>query len=919
MPLSWNEIRDRSVAFSKEWKDEASEDAEAKTFWDNFFKVFGITRRRVASFEEPVKKSDGKGGFIDLLWKGVLVVEHKSLGKDLTRAFHQATDYFSGLKERDLPRYVLVSDFARFRLHDLDEGTEHEFPLKELHKNVRLFGFIAGYETRSFGEQDPVNIAAAEKLGKLHDQLKAVGYDGHALEVFLVRLLFCLFAEDNAIFERQQFRELVELRSAEDGSDLAALLANLFQVLNTTPEKRLKNLDEQIAAFAYINGKLFAENLPVAAFDKKMRETLLDCMALVWARISPAIFGALFQSIMNKKARRNLGAHYTSEGNILKALRPLFLDALRAEFERVKRDKKRLVEFHNKLGRIRILDPACGCGNFLVIAYRELRLLELEVLRELYKAGQMALDVSQLMFVDVDQFYGIEIEEFPAQIAQVALWMTDHQMNLRVSEEFGQYFARLPLKKSPNVVHGNALAIDWRTVVAPADLSYIVGNPPFVGKHYRSPEQRDELVATFSGIKAAADLDYVAAWYMKAAQYIEGTTIRCALVATNSICQGEQVPVLWPALFGRGMKIHFAHRTFQWSSEARGAAAVHCIIVGFGLEAVSPCRLFSYDQVRGEAHEEQVPAINAYLTPGPMVIVDKATRPISSRPTMRCGNKPSDGGHLLLLPDERDALIKAAPGAAKFVRRFVGCDEYLYSLDRYCLWLEDASPAQLKALPLVMARVEAVRKMRLESTAAPTQKAAAYPTRFFFESQPNTSYVLVPEVSSEKRLYVPIGLMPAEIISSNKNYLIGEPNLYVFGLLQSIMHMAWMRTVGGRLESRYQYSATMVYNTFPWPKATDKQHEAIERATQSVLDVRDQYPDSTPAELYDPLSMPPELVKAHQKLDKAVDAAYGKTGFNNEAERVAFLFELYRQVTAPLDVAAEKPKRKSRSTSAQSG
>ena len=419
--------------------------------------------------------------------------------------------------------------------------------------------------------------------------------------------MFCLFAEDNAIFERQQFRELVELRSAEDGSDLAALLANLFQVLNTTPEKRLKNLDEQIAAFAYINGKLFAENLPVAAFDKKMRETLLDCTALDWARISPAIFGALFQSIMNKKARRNLGAHYTSEGNILKALHPLFLDALRAEFERVKRDKKRLVEFHNKLGRIRILDPACGCGNFLVIAYRELRLLELDVLRELYKAGQMALDVSQLMFVDVDQFYGIEIEEFPAQIAQVALWMTDHQMNLRVSEEFGQYFARLPLKKSPNVVHGNALTIDWRTVAAPRDLTYIVGNPPFLGKKEQSTEQKAELNAIFHDVDGASVLDYVACWYRKATEFmVENRSIETAFVSTNSITQGEQVGALWPWLLQQQAKVNFAHRTFEWSSEARGKAAVHCVIIGFSLTERSDKTLFQYETIKSNPHAVQV-------------------------------------------------------------------------------------------------------------------------------------------------------------------------------------------------------------------------------------------------------------------------------------------------------------------------
>ncbi len=903
MPLSWNEIRTRAVAFSKEWEGESSEDAEAKSFWDAFFHVFGITRRRIASFETPVKKSDGKGGFIDLLWKGVLVVEHKSLGKDLDRAFTQAKDYFSGLKERDLPRYVLVSDFGRFRLYDLDEGHEHEFSIKELHKNVRLFGFIAGYETRSFGEQDPVNIKAAEKLGKLHDQLKAVGYDGHPLEVFLVRLLFCLFAEDNSIFERQQFKELVELRSAEDGSDLAALLANLFQVLNTPDGKRLKNLDEQIAAFPYINGKLFEEALPLASFDSKMRETLLDCTTLNWSRISPAIFGALFQSIMDKKARRNLGAHYTSEGNILKALRPLFLDALREEFERVKRDKKRLLAFHEKLGTIRILDPACGCGNFLVIAYRELRLLELDVLRETFKASSSSLlDVGQIMFVDVDQFYGIEIEEFPAQIAQVALWMTDHQMNLRVSEEFGQYFARLPLKKAPSIVHGNALTIDWRTVVAPKDLTYIVGNPPFIGKHYRKPAQQAELVAVLEGKKGAGDLDYVSAWYIKASKFIQGTAIRCAFVSTNSICQGEQVPVLWPVLFAAGVHIQFAHRTFQWGSEARGKAAVHCIIIGFGLEKPDQCRLFSYNDVRGDAHEEVVAALNAYLTGGPNIIVTKAVKPISTRPLMRCGNKPTDDGNFLLTPEERDELLASAPGAAPFIHRFLGSDEYLNGIERYCLWLADATPAQIKALPPVLKRVEAVRRFREASTAAPTRQTALTPTRFFFESQPKQRYILVPEVSSERRTYIPLSLMTPEVISSNKNYLIDEPNMFVMGVLQSMMHMAWMRTIGGRLESRYQYSASMVYNTFPWPTATEKQQAAIERACQAVIDARSKYSDSTLADLYDPVTMPGPLTKAHLALDQAVDAAYGKTSFKSEAERMSFLFELYERQTAPLDV-----------------
>jgi hypothetical protein len=525
MPLSWTDIRSNAITFSREWKDASSEDAEAQSFWNDFFKVFGITLRRVASFEKPVKKFDGKGGFIDLLWKGVVLVEHKSRGLDLDRAYHQATDYFHGLKERDLPRYVIVSDFARIRLYDLESSDlPTEFPLADLPKNIRLFGFIAGYQTQKIKPQDPVNIEAAEKLGKLHDLLRDAGYSGHPLELFLVRILFCLFAEDNAIFERQQFREWIEERTAEDGSDLGPLLAQLFQVLNQPPEKRQRNLDEHLAEFRYINGKLFEEPLPLAALDRRMRNTLLDCSTLDWARISPAIFGALFQSIMDKKKRRNLGAHYTSETNILKALQPLFLDGLRAEFERVRRDSKRLGEFHEKLRSIRILDPACGCGNFLVVAYRELRLIELDVLRQIFKSRQEGqLDVSNIVFVDVDQFYGIEVEEFPAQIAQVALWMTDHQMNQLVSTEFGQYFARLPLKKSPSIVHGNALQIDWKTVIAADQLSYIVGNPPFIGHYLRNKQQTIDMSNIWPSDGRFGRLDYVTCWYQKSLEMMKMT------------------------------------------------------------------------------------------------------------------------------------------------------------------------------------------------------------------------------------------------------------------------------------------------------------------------------------------------------------------------------------------------------------
>lgn len=910
MPLSWNEIRTRAVAFSKEWEDETSEDAEAKSFWDAFFNVFGINRRRTASFETPVKKSDGKGGFIDLLWKGVLVVEHKSRGKDLDRAFTQAKDYFSGLKDRDLPRYVLVSDFERFRLYDLDEDTQHEFSLKELHKNVRLFGFVAGYQTRSFGEQDPVNVKAAEKLGKLHDQLKDVGYDGHPLEVFLVRLLFCLFAEDNAIFERQQFREFVELRSAEDGSDLAALLANLFQVLNTPDGKRLKNLDEQLAAFPYINGRLFEEHLPLAAFDSKMRETLLDCTTLDWSRISPAIFGALFQSIMDKKARRNLGAHYTSEGNILKALQPLFLDALREEFERVKRDKKRLLAFHEKLGRIKILDPACGCGNFLVIAYRELRLIELDVLREMFKAASSGmLDVSQIMFVDVDQFYGIEIEEFPAQIAQVALWMTDHQMNLRVSEEFGQYFARLPLKKAPSIVHGNALTIDWRTGVAPKALSYIVGNPPFVGHQNRSPQQALDHMHVWGDDGAFGRLDYVTCWYRLAVNYMaDKPSVRCAFVSTNSICQGEQVGTLWGWLLAKGVKPFFAHRTFRWSSEGRGKAAVHCVIVGFALEEVEPKQIFEYDTVESDPQTFTAKRINPYLVDAPDVLLPARPPTPSGLPVMTKGSQPTDGGNLIVEGDvERKKLLQECPAAKKWLRRYVGADELLYNIPRYCLWLKGITPAELNAMPAVKDRVKLVAKTR---AASPTPSVQNYPAMEFTQDrQPAGKYLAIPAHTSEHRRIIPMDWLGPEVIASNALRICAGATLYHFGILQSTMHQAWIRHVCGRLESRFRYEPA-VYNNYPWPQGiNEKQTEQISNLAQEVLDIRAKYSDSSLADLYDPTAMPADLQKAHNLLDKAVDALYGRKSFATESERVAFLFELYERQAAPLAVKATPAKK----------
>ena len=900
MPLSWNEIRSRALAFSREWADTTSEEAEAKSFWDDFFNIFGISRKRVAAFEEPVKKLGDKQGFIDLFWKGLLLVEHKSRGRSLDRAYTQALDYFPGIAERDLPKYVLVSDFARFRLYDLEENEQHEFALRDLHKHVRLFGFVAGYQAHKIGEQDPVNIRAAERMGSLHDRMKAVGYDGHPLEIYLVRILFCLFAEDTGIFERQQFQDYIEQRTAEDGSDLAHHLGTLFHVLNTPPAKRLTVLDEQLAAFPYVNGKLFAELLPPAAFDRGMRQALLDCCTLDWSRISPAIFGSLFQSIMDKKARRNLGAHYTSEANILKLIRPLFLDGLREEFARVRHNRARLFEFHKKLRRLTFLDPACGCGNFLVIAYRELRLLELDVLRASRDPRQQLLAVHSLIQLDVDQFYGIEIEEFPAQIAQVALWLMDHQMNQLVSEEFGLYFARIPLQSSANIVCANALRLDWNEVIPAERLTCILGNPPFVGHHYQSATQKVDQTQTMREISAHGVLDFVSNWYVKATEYmLANRAIETALVSTSSITQGEQAGLLWPYLLAKGVRINFAHRTFQWSSEARGKAAVHCVIVGFALFNRTAKWLFEYEDIKREPQAIKASNINPYLVDAPDLIVSNRNVPLCKVPKMSWGNKPTDGGHLLLSPAERQELLVLEPGAGPYVRRYMSGGDFLKNEERYCLWLVDVPPQELKKLPHIMSRVEEVRKSRLASKAASTRAYADHPTLFRQIAQPASDYLAIPEVSSERRRYIPMAYLSKEVICSNKIQFVPDATLFHFGVLQSIMHMAWARTVCGRLKSDYSYSNTIVYSNFPWPEnPTDKQKQAIEAAAQGVLDARADFPEASLADLYDPLTMPPVLLKAHQALDRAVDAAYGKKGFATEAERVAFLFELYRQYTS---------------------
>lgn len=909
MALSWNEIKKRALEFSKEYTDATRENAETQSFYNDFFNVFGISRRRIATFEEPVKKLGDKHGRIDLFWKGQLLVEQKSAGRDLAKAKTQALEYFPNLKEGELPKYVLVSDFQNFELYDLDEDTEVKFQLKDLHKHVNHFGFIAGYTKRKFEDQEPVNIKAGELIGDLHDRLVENGYVGHELEQFLIRLLFALFADDTGIFEKDSLKFYIEERTAEDGSDLGSHIERIFQVLNKPKAERQKNIDEELNNFPYINGNLFEGYLPIVQFDSAMRAQLIECCNFDWSQISPAIFGAMFQSATDQQKRRNLGAHYTSEQNIMKIIKPLFLDELYERFNAISQPAK-LKELHEYIASLKFLDPACGCGNFLIIAYRELRELELRIILRLIKTEQLELDVSEYVKVNIDQFYGIEIEELPAKIAEVAMWLVDHQMNMKLSEALGLYFARIPLANINNIIHANALRMHWEDLVKPEELSYILGNPPFIGKHNRTSEQTEDMENVFSGVKAAGLLDFVTAWYLKAAKFIQNTQIKVAFVSTNSISQGEQVGVLWNELFNNhGIKIHFAHRTFAWNNEARGNAAVFCVIIGFANHDTDKKFIYEYDTPKSEPQELKVKNINPYLVGAADIVVSSRTKPFSEVPSMIFGSKPVDEGNYFFTNDEKVEFVNKEPASEKFFKKVISAKEFLNNKIRWCLWLKGAKPEDLKKCPAVLQRIENVQKFRLASKKAPTREAASTPTLFAEIRQPETDYLVFPRVSSENRKYIPIGFYSKGYILSDSCIGLPDATLYHFGILTSLMHNDWMRYTAGRLKSDYRYSNKLVYNNFPFPKNPSEKHiKTIEEKAQVVLDAREIYPDSSLADLYNPLTMPSELAKAHKALDKAVDATYSKRTFKDERERIEFLFELYQEYTQPL-IGAEKKKK----------
>jgi hypothetical protein len=1027
MRLGWDEIKRRAKAFSDDWADAHYEKGETQPFYEQFFLIFGVKRKQVATYEQRVKLLNGKHGFMDLFWPKTLLIEQKSARLDLNKAGVQAMDYIDGIRAEDQPRYVLTCDFQTWNLVDLETGLATNFRLADLHKHIESFAFILGRRV-SFGTQAMVNIKAAELMGKLHDALEDANYTGHDLEQLLVRLLFCLFADDTGIFEPKDiFLQLIEADTKEDGTDTGRMLIELFDVLNTHEDARQKGLSGELNAFPYVNGALFAGHIRTPVFDKKMREMLLDAARFDWGKVSPAIFGSLFQSVMDAKERRAKGAHYTTEANILKVIGPLFLDDLRAEFDKIKTRKTgraaALQEFQNKLSRLTFMDPACGCGNFLVIAYRELRSLELCVLHELWD-GQRVMDISAFSRVNVDQFYGIEFEEFPARIAEVAMWMTDHIANNELSLAFGQSFARIPLKQSAKIIHGDALEVDWAALLPPEKCHYIMGNPPFIGQSYQSPLQREQMTRVINAPSGkAGSLDYVAAWFIKAGQYMAGNSspaggggaraasdgggsplatsreadsplqypadgpavapqrlrlprageeriqaeplsfrggvgvgsadqtprpddkphpsaatrllpspegeglnkgnrrIRIAFVSTNSITQGEQVAQLWPILFDRlHLEIFFAHRTFSWGSEARGKAHVHVVIIGLTHRDNEPDekRLFSYPDIKGDPVESQHGALTAYLFDAQGVanrhlVVRETQTPLSPRPNLQMGSKLVEGGHYIFDAQQRRRFLDAEPSAEKYMQPLYGAQEFIRGSSRWILALQKASPDEVARMPAVRERIKAVREYRASSKKAATQKLANFPQNYEGDVLPTRPFLVVPQVSSEKRDFVPIGWIEPPAIPSDKLRVMLDASLWDFAILTSTMHMAWMRAITGRLESRFMYSVGVVYNTYPWPEATPAQRAKIETLAQAVLDARAAHPTSSLADLYDPDTMPGNLRKAHAALDLAVDRLYRPAPFASDRDRVELLFGRYEALVNPLErEAAKQNKRISR-------
>lgn len=919
-PQIWTRTND----FVARWKDETRERAEKDSFWNELLGIFGVDRRRKGVFEYLAQKqSTGRHGFMDYFSPGEMAVEHKSAGEDLNRAMGQLVDYLVSMAPLDLPHTLVVCDFQNFIVRDVASGTENRFSLEKLPEHIDRFSFLAGYSRRPAHEDEQeANLEATRLLTSLHDQLKLNGYDGHPLRVFLVRVLYILFADDTRVWSRNLFHDWLLVHTQEDGADLGSKINELFAILDTPRDKRAKNLDSDLSEFAYVNGALFTENLRPPQCDRQMRDYLVAASRFEWSRISPVIFGSLFQNVTEPAERRHLGAHFTSERDIMRTIRPLFLDDLEARLARAKAEGERparlrsLRRIRDELSQLTFFDPACGCGNFLMLTYRELRRVELECLLSIREneaalergqrgaahapgSEQMTFDVSLESQVRVSQFYGIEIEEFPARIAETAMHLVDHQANLALSEAFGDYYVRLPIQDTAHIHVQNALRMDWNNVIPADDCDYILGNPPFSGQGKMDAGQVADLELVW-GNRFAGYLDYVSGWYAKAQTYIGKRPTKVALVSTNSICQGEPVPHLWEPLFQAGFSIDFAHRTFLWTSEASGKAGVHVIIVGWSQGEARKPVLFEYGVGgRGEGTPEVATTINAYLVDAPPVFVRARSRALSPvLPPVMYGSKPADGGHLDIDADEYEEVM-ADPIAAKYVRPFIGAKELIHGKQRWCLWLLGAGPSDLRNSPVLQTRLERVRKSRTDSTKLQTQRLADVPSLFAEIRQPDVDYLGIPRHVGESRRYFTVQRFPADVICGDHNYLAPDADGFAFALLSSAMFITWQKGVGGRVRADPRFSVRLTWNTFPLPDVTPAQRQQIIGLGAKVLEQRAKFPGKSLDTLYDPNSTPPELVKAHQALDGAVDKLFaGRKRIRGDRDRLQILFELLLQMEA---------------------
>ena len=906
---SLNEIRKRAAKFVSEWKDEPGEERQqAQSFVRDLLGVYGITETTAAAYERRAKRSStGQGGYIDALVPGLCLIEMKSSGKNLEQAEQQALDYIDDLTDAEAPRWVVTCDFHRFRVLDLHNRTDtavQEFLLTELPVQAEALAFLAGYQTRAFGtaEQEAASIKAARIMASLYETLEKSGYPDHEASVFLVRVLFCLYADDSGLWDRDLFTEFVEDRTRDDGSDLGPQLAMFFQVLNQ--KTKPGHLDEALQKLPYANGGVFAEPISIPAFDSAMRAQLLAACSFNWAGISPAIFGSLFQAVKDKQARRQLGEHYTTETNILKTLGPLFLDDLNSRFAHEQHSIQGLKKLRAHLGQIRVLDPAAGCGNFLLLSYRELRALDLAVLIRLRELGDTT-EVPTMFFtrddlvVRPEHFFGIEIEEWPARIAATALHLADHQANQAMSLELGMAPDSLPLGTIDTIKEGNALRINWRDLLEPSNTTIVVGNPPFKGHRGREEDQAADLRAVW-GREDIGRLDYVTAWYRKAIDYFDGIAGgRFAFVSTNSITQGEPVATLFAPVFAAGWRIRFAHRTFGWTSEAPGAANVHCVVIGFdrGGRTAPPATLFFYDTLRSTPHAKTVDRINAYLVDGPNILVaQRRTVLAPDLPPVSMGSMPRDGKNLIVEKEDY-AAVAADPIAAKYLHPYVMGEEFINGDKRWCLWMTDLDPADLPKSAILKQRLEGVRRMREASKAESTRMMAATPHLFAQRSQPASAYLGIPSVFSERRKWATAARLSAEVIAGNKVYKVDDPDGLAFAVMSSSMFITWQKTVGGRWKSDPNFSNTLVWNTLPLPKLTPATRSAVIAAGQQVLAARELHPERSLEDMYNPLGMDPTLVSAHNALDRIIDKAFGaRKALHTEADRQRVLFQRYEDL-----------------------